>query len=206
VTIADVADDILTGPYDQALRDELRRQLAALDVKLQLGQTLSGLPDAEPTTLATIRISTADGLELLADIWFRAFGVRPHSDFLDQGSLADARDERGYVRVDDHLRILGGTNVFALGDLCDADRDMAGIASRQAALVAANIRTLITDDGTLKIYEKIPTLIAIPLGPEGGAGSLGDGLATAATISELKGREMGIANLNELFSATPTAA
>jgi hypothetical protein len=83
---------------------------------------------------------------------------------------------------------------------------MAGIASRQAAVVAANIRTLITDDGALSTYEKIPTLIAIPLGPEGGAGSHGDGVASAATISELKGREMGIANLDELFSATPTAA
>jgi pyruvate/2-oxoglutarate dehydrogenase complex dihydrolipoamide dehydrogenase (E3) component len=206
VTIADVADEILTGPYDQALRDELRRQLVALDVELQLGQALSGLPDSEPATLATIRISTADGTEIVADIWFRAFGVRPHSDFLDHGSLAGARDERGYVRVDDHLRVVGETNVFALGDLSDADRDMAGIASRQAAIVAANIRTLITDEGTLNTYEKIPTLIAIPLGPEGGAGSLGDGLADATTISELKGREMGIANLNELFNATPTAA
>jgi NADH dehydrogenase FAD-containing subunit len=206
VTIADVADDILTGPYDEALRGELRRQLAALDVTLQLGQTLSALPDAEPATLDTIRISTADGTELLADIWFRAFGVRPHSDFLDKGSLADARDEHGYVRVDEHLRILGATNVFALGDLSDADRDMAGVASRQAAVVADNIRTLIADDGTLSTYEKIPTLIAIPLGPEGGAGILGDGVASAATISELKGREMGVASLDALFSATPTAA
>jgi NADH dehydrogenase FAD-containing subunit len=205
VTIADVADDILTGPYDQALREELRRQLAALDVKLRLGQTLSGLPDSEPATRAAIRISTAEGAEIVADIWFRAFGVRPHSDFLEQGSLAGARDERGYVRVDDHLRVVGETNVFALGDLSDADRDMAGVASRQAAVVAANIRTLISDDGTLGTYEKIPALIAIPLGPEGGAGSLGDGVADAATISELKGREMGVANLGELFSATPTA-
>jgi hypothetical protein len=83
---------------------------------------------------------------------------------------------------------------------------MAGVASRQAAVVAAAIRTLITDDGTLTSYEKIPALIAIPLGPEGGAGSLGDGLAGAATISELKGREMGVDNLDELFSATPAAA
>jgi hypothetical protein len=83
---------------------------------------------------------------------------------------------------------------------------MAGVATRQAAVVAANIRALIADDGTLSTYEKIPTLIAIPLGPGGGAGSLGDGLASAATISELKGREMGVANLDELFDATPAAA
>jgi hypothetical protein len=82
---------------------------------------------------------------------------------------------------------------------------MAGIATRQAAVVAANIRTLITGDGTLSTYAKIPTLIAIPLGPEGGAGLLGDGVASAATISELKGRELGVANFVELFGATPTA-
>jgi hypothetical protein len=82
---------------------------------------------------------------------------------------------------------------------------LAGVATRQAAVVPANIRTLITDDGTLSTYEKIPTMIAIQLGPEGGAGSLGDGLASAATISELKGREMGVANFVQLFGATPTA-
>src|SRR3982074_3829397 len=34
VTIVDIADDILTGPYDQALRDELRRQLDEMGVAL----------------------------------------------------------------------------------------------------------------------------------------------------------------------------
>src|SRR3954451_18729099 len=37
VTVADSSDDILIGPYDQALRDELRRQLDALGVELRLG-------------------------------------------------------------------------------------------------------------------------------------------------------------------------
>jgi hypothetical protein len=78
-------------------------------------------------------------------------------------------------------------------------------SSLSPSVVAANIRTLITGDGTPSTYEKIPTLIAIPLGPEGGAGSLGDDVASAATISELKGREMGVDNFVELFGATPTA-
>jgi hypothetical protein len=66
-------------------------------------------------------------------------------------------------------------------------------------------RRLATPSDTFRRTAKIPTLIAIPLGPEGGAGSLGDGVASAATISELKGREMGVANFVELFGATPTA-
>jgi len=117
------------------------------------------------------------------------------------GALADRRDERGYVRVDDQLRVAGETNVFAVGGVSDADRDMAGIASRQAALVAANIRTLITGEGELQSWETMPWMIAIPLGPEGGAGLLGDGVADAATISGLKGRDMGMGHFQTLFNA-----
>jgi len=201
VTLLDAADDILTGPYDQPLRDELRRQLDTMGVEVRLGSAPRELPSAQPATLDSIRIATEDGVELEADIWFRAFGVRPQSSYLDGGSI----DARGYVRVDEHLRVAGETNVFAVGDVSNADRDMAGIASRQAALVAANIRALITagGEGELGSYDRFPPMIAIPLGPDGGAGFIGDGVADAATISRLKGRHMLIDNYVALFDATP---
>jgi apoptosis-inducing factor 2 len=195
VTIADISDDILVGPYDQALRDELR-----------LGTALAELPSAPPATLAPIAIAAADGGELVADIWFRAFGVRAQSEYLEGGALADRRDERGYVRVDEHLRVVGETHTFALGDLADADRDMAGIANAEARVVAANVRSLITGTGELTSHETSPPMIAIPLGPEGGAGLLGDGVADAATIAELKGRHMGTDHFAALFDTAPPLA
>jgi pyruvate/2-oxoglutarate dehydrogenase complex dihydrolipoamide dehydrogenase (E3) component len=79
---------------------------------------------------------------------FRAFGVRAHSEYLDGGSLDDRRDERGYVRVDQHLRVVGETRVFALGD----------------------------------------------------------GVADAVTIAELKGRHMGTDHRAALFDAAPEIA
>jgi NADH dehydrogenase FAD-containing subunit len=207
VTVADVSEDILVGPYDQSLRDELRRQLDALGVELQLGAALTELPSAPPATRAPIAVATADGGELVADIWFRAFGVRAHSQYLEGGTLEDRRDERGYVRVDEYLRVVGETHTFALGDLADADRDMAGIANAEAVVAAANIHALITGTGELTSYEKLPPMIAIPLGPEGGAGLLGDGVADAATIADLKGRHMGTERLAALFdAAAPLAA
>jgi NADH dehydrogenase FAD-containing subunit len=206
VTIADISDDILVGPYPQALRDELRRQLDDLGVELQLGTALAELPSVPPATLAPIAIATADGGELVADIWFRAFGVRAHSEYLDGGALADRRDERGYVRVDQHLRVVGETQTFALGDLTDADRDMAGIANAQAGVVAANVRALINGTGALASYETFPPMIAIPLGPEGGAGLLGNGVADAATIAHLKGRHMGTDHFEALFDTAPPLA
>jgi apoptosis-inducing factor 2 len=206
VTIADIAPDILTGPYDQELRDELRRQLDALGVELRLGAALSELPAAPPATLTPIAIRTADGDELVADIWFRAFGVRPHSDYLEGGSLDDRRDQGGYVRVDEHLRVIGEDQVFAIGDVADADRDMAGVATKQAETVAANISSLITGTDELTRWDQFPPLIAIPLGPEGGAGFLGDGVADSAQIAEVKGRHMLIDTYAALFDAVPAVA
>ena len=120
--------------------------------------------------------------------------------------MADRRDERGYLRVDEHLRVLGETNVFAIGDVSDADRDMAGIATQQAGVVAANIGALIAGETELTSWETFPPLIAIPLGPNGGAGFVGDGIADAATIAELKGRHMLLDTYGSLFDAVPTAA
>jgi hypothetical protein len=83
---------------------------------------------------------------------------------------------------------------------------MAGVASRQADLVAANIRTLMAGEGDLASWETFPPLIAIPLGPEGGAGFIGDGVADSATISELKGQHMLIDTYASLFDAVPSVA
>jgi apoptosis-inducing factor 2 len=58
----------------------------------------------------------------------------------------------------------------------------------------------------LTSYQKLPPLIAIPLGPKGGAGLLGDGVADAATIAELKGRHMLIDSYVSLFDAAPSMA
>jgi NADPH-dependent glutamate synthase beta subunit-like oxidoreductase len=117
-------------PYERLLangRFLLDRAVGVIEVRL--GTALASLPSAPPATLAPIRIATANGEGLNADIWFRAFGVRPHTEYLEGGSLQASRNERGYVRVDEHLRVIGETNVFAVGDIVDADRDMAGIAS-----------------------------------------------------------------------------
>jgi NADH dehydrogenase FAD-containing subunit len=203
VTIADVSPDVLQGPYDQRLRDELRHQLDELGVELKLGSPLRALPTAPAATPASIELTTESGEQLSADIWYRAFGVTPHTEYL-RGDMARARDDASYVRVDEHLRVAGQERVFALGDIADADRDMAGIASRQAQVVVANVQAMIAG-AELTRYERFPTAIAIPLGPEGGAGQLPgqDGVAGREVISELKGRDMLVDSYSSLFDAAP---
>jgi NADH dehydrogenase FAD-containing subunit len=200
VIVADVSPEILEGPYDQELRDELRRQLDALGVELVLGEALRALPAAPPAVAAEIAVVTESGRELTADVWYRAFGVVPHADYVG----AEARDAGGSVRVDEQLRVRGQERVFALGDVADADRNMAGIAGAQAAVVIANVRALV-DGGELTAYERFPPAIVIPLGPEGGAGQLpgADGIAGPEAVAEIKGRDMLVDRLGELFFERP---
>ncbi|MDR8414497.1 FAD-dependent oxidoreductase [Nonomuraea sp. 3-1Str] len=200
VTVTDIADDILAGPFTQELRDELRRQLQELGVELRLGVKLRELPDTPPATRGAVRVTTTDGEEITADLWYRAFGVRLHTEYLDGGSLADRRDERGYVRVDPRMRVEGETHVFAVGDIANADRDMAAMAGRQAEVAAGNIRALITGEGEQQEYTPLGPLIAVTLGPEGGAGSFGEGVVGPETVAQGKGREMFVGRWAEMFA------
>jgi NADH dehydrogenase FAD-containing subunit len=204
VTIADAAADILSGPYDQALRDELRRQLRELGVELRLGSALEALPVAAPASAAAVSVVTEAGETLEADIWFRCFGVVPQTGYL-RGALAGALDAHGYIRTDEHLQAADG--VFVVGDIAAADRDMAGIAGAQARLVAANIRAAITGEGEQEAYEQFPPLIAVPLGPEGGAGQLPghEGVAGPEVIAEVKGRALLVERFGPLFGEAAVA-
>src|SRR5262249_43955515 len=114
---------------------------------------------------------------------------------------ASARDERGYLHVDEYLRFAGQDRVFAIGDIADADRDQAGIAGRQAEVVAANIRVMITGEGELTAYEGKPVMVVIPLGPEGGASQLVDAIHGADFTAQVKGRAMLIDSLVASFTA-----
>ncbi|MEV1000613.1 FAD-dependent oxidoreductase [Nonomuraea sp. NPDC050202] len=205
VTLADVAPDILPGPFEQELRDELRRQLDELGVELKLGSPLRELPGAPPATAAPIAIATEAGEKLTADVWFRCFGVVPRTDYL-RGELAEARDGQGYVRVDSSLRVLGQERVFAIGDISDADRNMAGFAGQQGELLAANLRAQITGEGDMVAYERRPALILVPLGPDGGAGQLpGQGVIGAEATAEIKGRAMLVEHSTGHFDAADRA-
>ena len=84
---------------------------------------------------------------------------------------------------------------------------MAGIAGRQAAVAAGNILALIRGASDLTAWEPSPAVIIVPLGPHGGSGQLPglDGPATAAKVSELKGRDLFVDRYAEILGATPAS-
>jgi apoptosis-inducing factor 2 len=98
IVLLDVADEILGGPHMPELKAELRRQLIEARVELILGSPLRAAPPPPPGELGTFTLTTEAGTEIIADIWFRCYGVVPSSDYLGD-ALALARRSDGFIEV-----------------------------------------------------------------------------------------------------------
>lgn len=200
VTIVDPAQEILVGEYGDELRAELRRQLTALGVELALGTVLHEEPPVAAGELAPFTAITESGLAIGADVWFRCHGVVPVSDYLAD-DLAMARQPSGHLEVTDDLRLAGQQRVFAIGDLTAVPEPKTGKAAAQhAALVAANIQTLVDGGTELAAHTPGPPSIVVPLGPRGGATYVPEtGVLDAATTSELKSADLMTGRCVELL-------
>ncbi len=206
VILLDVADDVLGERFRTDLKAELRRQLQEIGVELLLSSALRDGPPTAPGELRTFTVVTESGAEVTADIWFRCYGVTPVSDYLT-GALAAARRADGFVEVTPYLQVAGQDRVFVVGDIGAADHKMAGVASRQARVVADNIRALIAGEGELTPYQPSPPGIIVPIGPERGSGQLpgSEDLVAPEQVAAAKGRDMMVERFVELLGAAAPA-
>lgn len=200
VTIVDPASDIVSGGFPDEFRTELRTQLDELGVELLLDTSLHEQPPSAPGEAMTFTVATESGREIVADIWFRCYGVVPNSDYLT-GELASARRAGGHVEVTGELRLPGQERVFAIGDLTAIpEAKMAKAAGEHAELVAANIRTLVEGGNELVTYEPAAAGISLPLGPTGGASYTATvGVLGATPTAQLKGTHLRLDAYTRLF-------
>ncbi|HEY9290436.1 MAG TPA: FAD-dependent oxidoreductase [Microlunatus sp.] len=208
VVLVDPADEILAG-FLPEVRQELRRQLQELDIDLRLGASLVGLPPVEDGTAGTFTVSTDDGGEITADIWFRSFGAHLNTGYLADGNLVELTD-RATVPVDDHLNVIGHQHVYALGDIAElADAKMATHAQTQALVVVENLRSQLRGERPRSEYgqDSAPRIL-LPLGTCAGVGQLPapDGApvpVTLETVTRRKGADLFTARLSGRFNRVP---
>ncbi|MBO2465275.1 FAD-dependent oxidoreductase [Actinomadura violacea] len=93
VTVADPAPELLPG-FEPEVVEDLHRQLGARGIELRLG-TAFATPGTEPGRAGEFTVAAADGEEITADIWFRAYGVRTNSGYLADGRLTSLTPEGG---------------------------------------------------------------------------------------------------------------
>ncbi|XP_074570363.1 uncharacterized protein LOC141826951 [Curcuma longa] len=118
--------------------------LRAKNVDVLLEQTidLNSLPDANGIYI------TSAGEAIAADVHFVCANNPLGSSWLKESVLRDSLDKRGQLMVDEHLRVKGRSNIFAVGDIVDIHERKQGIlAQRHAAIVAKNLKAVLKGVG-----------------------------------------------------------
>jgi NADH dehydrogenase FAD-containing subunit len=204
VIIVDPAAELLAG-FLPEVRDDLRRQLNERGVELRLGTGLTALPPVPAGRTARFTVTTDNGEEIAADIWFRAFGVQINTGCLADGRLTPLTDH-GLVPVTEHLNVRGYDRVYAIGDVADLpDPKMASYAMEHAVIVAANIKAQLAGEMPGAVHT--PTSdrrILLPLGTHAGVGQLptadGPAAATLETVHQRKGADLFTARFTARFN------
>ena len=205
VTVVDVAEDVLTGgDFLPELRTAVRDQLEARGVRMITGAPLAFLPPVDVGTYAPFAVETTARVPIEAQMWFRCYGSRPQTGYLDE-ELAAARRPDGRLRVTEALTVVGQDRVFAVGDITDVpESKRASAAFEHAAVVAQNVTDLIEGRRPSARYRAAAERIVLPLGPDGGAAQLEreDGrreIVGPEETSRIKGQDLFSTDVAEVF-------
>ncbi|KAK9804253.1 hypothetical protein WJX72_003568 [[Myrmecia] bisecta] len=126
---------------------------------------------------ATGSLITDKGKERLsADVVYWCTGNTPQTAFL-KSTMPHALDDRGLIKVDEHLRVEGATNMFAIGDCTNIPETKLGfLAKTQAGVLAKNLKTMLAagpSKAQLKTYKAgggMPQVMLVTLGRGYGVG------------------------------------
>lgn len=139
------ADVDLYFPRDAALPDHhprvwrhVRRRLERLGVGLHPGHR-ARVPDTGPPdelTAGTVEWVTGQPAATADAVVWAIGAVRPNTEWLPSAML----DPDGFVRVTDELRVVGHSEIFAVGDVAATDALRSSARNRADRIVAHNVR------------------------------------------------------------------
>ncbi|KAF4997639.1 hypothetical protein FGRMN_3671 [Fusarium graminum] len=121
----------------EAVSKNARSLLEALGVKIKFNARSSdsvALPNGKQ------EVVLSGGERLTTDLLIPTFGTSPNSSFIPTSLL----NERGYVKVDHFFAVKGCKDVFAIGDVSDAEAPQLLFADWQSAHMAKNLVQLVS--------------------------------------------------------------
>ncbi|HSS09141.1 MAG TPA: dihydrolipoyl dehydrogenase [Acidimicrobiales bacterium] len=151
VTIMEVLPKLLPG-CDKDVVDVVARSFKKRGINIHTGVTVHGhKPNADGSGTTVL---FGDGEEVAVEAVVMSVGRRPLSDNLGLVGTAVEVDERGFVKVDDHMRT-AEADVFAVGDLV-ATPALAHVGFAEGILA---IDQILGDDVVPVDYNKVPWCI-----------------------------------------------
>ncbi len=138
VTLVEMQPHVMP-PLDPEMTTPIHKELSRHNVKLLLGETVTGF---EPCENGSIAVSLRSGSTLVTQMVILSLGVRPETRLARQAGLEIG--ELGGIRVDDQMRT-SDKRIWAVGDAVEAKDvvtgrwtiiPLAGPANRQGRIAA----------------------------------------------------------------------
>ncbi len=204
-----IADNAL--PLGAHIRADVRKiaadELAKLRVKIVAN---TRVVDVSPSTGAkegkqtlTLRASSkgATTTTLETDVYIPTFGVRPNTAFVPPALL----DTTGRVRVDrTTLQVEGHANIFALGDVANAQSASGKHADEQVVYLAPALQDHLAGRSAPAFKPDDGVVLAVTIGRYRGTGQMGSWKLWGWLIRFAKGRHMGTDVAPEVIAGNRT--
>jgi len=194
VTLVHSHDKLLPADLLPDMRDKTAKQLTDMKVevvlneKVQIGEHEEKLLEAHDGAFLhgerTVR--TASGKEFKADLILFARGTHSNNHAMRQ-KFHDKLDEKGRIKVNKSFQVEGHENIFAIGDCCNAGKQMAFYAGLHAKVASDSIKNLEEKKPVAVYAGDGEAMMSVPIGPKNGF-TQGKGKVLPAFItSKLKG-------------------
>ncbi|KAH6717235.1 AMID-like mitochondrial oxidoreductase-like protein [Leptodontidium sp. MPI-SDFR-AT-0119] len=157
---------------------------------------ISALP--LPSDNNKTELTLSSGAKMAVDLYLPTVGVLPNTEFVPKSLL----NEDGDVCVDDYLRVKGVEGVWAAGDVVDIQPSQFVYMQKQAAALAKNLDLVINGrEPVLYKYDGAP-MMAVALGRSRATGRFGGNRLPSLIVWLLKGRTLGVQNLQGLVAGS----
>ncbi|KAG4437554.1 hypothetical protein IFR05_006941 [Cadophora sp. M221] len=143
-------------------------------------------------------LTLSSGAKMTVSLYLPTVGVLPNTEFVPKSLL----NANGDVCVDDYLRVKGVEDVWAAGDVVDIQPSQFVYMQKQAAALAKNLDLVINGrEPVLYKYDGAP-MMAVALGRSRATGRFGGNRLPSLIVWFLKGRTLGVQNLQGLVSGS----
>ncbi|EXJ89133.1 hypothetical protein A1O3_02197 [Capronia epimyces CBS 606.96] len=146
------------------------KALQDLNVKLQLQTkvTSSSGPTAQSPT-GRQELTLSRGQKIVADMYVPTFGLVPNSSYIPAQFL----DAKGFVLVDEMLRVKGTEDVWAVGDVSAIEPAQFITCDKQSAHLAKNMTLILSNKTPLPYKVATSRFMGLQIGKKAATGHFG---------------------------------
>ncbi|QPC77180.1 hypothetical protein HYE68_007932 [Fusarium pseudograminearum] len=169
----------------ESVRASATRDLTTLGVRLihkgRVNEAKKSLDGQETELLLS------NGAILKCNLYLALHGIKLNTSFVPPSFL----DDKGNIRIDKNMRVVGSNNIWAIGDVGDIDPKQLTVTDNQIIHLAAALDAVFTGEKSFKPYEPMTkTMIFVSLGKKYATGQIGNWKLFSFMVSWVKGRKL----------------